>query len=221
MKKYLGTLLAFLLVLGGASMASAAANDYHFSKQDGSNMATTTDAAPSQYVTSFLANDITHGGPAFYYTDGVSLVFDDINHNFSVGVIQPTQVAGLADNLVSLSSSISSLSSTESSDVSTLSSLTSSLQTQINNLPTVQRIATTTDATGNLTWTFPTSFGSSTPVVEVTAVDNTSGALTNVQITAVSATSVSIHTNRITTVLGLLTLTTNPSVQVEIMAVSK
>lgn len=111
------------IILAGlslASIASAAAYDYHVSWQDGTNNSAIVDAAPSAFVTSFLGNDITNNVPAFYHVDGTQLVFDDGSHTLSVGSIQTSQVSGL-------DASLSTLTSNESTDSGNISSLNSSI----------------------------------------------------------------------------------------------
>lgn len=122
-RKILYTLFAGALVLTGGSFAFASAGDWHFNLQDSMNSPTTLDAAPSIYVTSLLGNDITHGGPAFYYTDGVSLVFDDVNHNLSIGTIQPSQVDTLPASLSSLDSRITATEAANTSEDASISGL--------------------------------------------------------------------------------------------------
>lgn len=134
MKKYLVPILsmAVLVAVTGASYASADAYTYHVSQQDGTNNPTTTDVTPSVYVDSLMGNDITNHTPAFYTTDNVSLVFDDIHHNLSIGTIQTSQVADLDSDLSTIGSrldgddsSLSSLSSSVSSNINSISSLNS------------------------------------------------------------------------------------------------
>lgn len=220
--RFLAPLIGLALVAGGLT-ASAAANDFHFSIRNSSDTADVTyDLPVNDTRTKFIA---MHGADATpkTYDVGEDFYFDDINQQMRLNTpLASYKIQGLDDVIASdagkaSASTVSSLSSTVSSHTSSISTL----NTKVNAIPLIQRIATSTDSSGNLTWTFPTSFGSSTPVVTVVAEDNTSGALTNVQITAKSATSVTVHSNRITTVLGLLTLTTNPSVTVDITAVSQ
>lgn len=92
-------------------------------------------------------------------------------------------------------------------------------KTKLNNLVQVQRTRVTADASGNYTWTFPTAYASGqAPIVSVVAEDS-SGSLSNVQITAVSNTSVTIHAGKITSALGILSLASNASIPVDITAV--
>lgn len=237
MRKYLKYTAPFLLVamLVGGTVASAASNDWHMSYQNSGNSLVNADVAPSAYVTSFPANDITNGGPAFYHVDGVQLVLDDTAHVLNVGLIQPSQVDGLAGVLsgftsqfttdeaaaTALASSVSSLSST----VSTVSGAAASLQFQMTSVAsalassTPQRTRVQTNTSGTYTWTFPTAYATGTvPVVEVTPEDSTSAASTDVRIVSVSNTSVTVQASRITTVLGLLSLNATPQIYVHISA---
>lgn len=223
MKKFFAPAILMSLVLG-VSLVSAASNDWHVSYQDGSNALVNADIAPSAYMTSVLANDHTNGGPAFYYTDGVQLVFDDVNHNLSVGVIQPSQVNGLVTSLSDINgqfvtdeAAVASLSGTASSLQSQMTSVTSTLASS-----SVQRTRVQTNGTGTYTWTFPVPFATSTiPVVEVTPEDATASASTDVRITSISNTSVTVQATRITTVLGLLSLNAMPQIYVHLQAMAQ
>ncbi len=84
----------------------------------------------------------------------------------------------------------------------------------------VQRVRVQTDASGSYTWNFPAPFATSTiPVVSVTPEDATASASTDVRITSVSNTSVTVQASRITTVLGLLSLNSTPQIYVHLTAV--
>lgn len=146
MKKYLAPALALALLVSatGASQVFADAYTYHISQQDSGNSPTTTDATPSAYMTSFLANDVTNGVPAFYYTDGIQFVFDDTNHNVSIGHIVTDQVTGLNDYMAGVNTrldgddtSFSTLNSSLTSLTTTVSSNTSAISTANGNITTV------------------------------------------------------------------------------------
>lgn len=138
MKKLILPVLAALVLVGftGVSYVSAAAYDYHFSAQDSMDSPTVVDAAPSAYMTSFLAHDHTNNAPAFYYTDGVQFVFDDINHNVSIGTIQTSQVAGLDAALTGYTSRLDGDDTTLTSQASTLSTLSSTQSSQASSIST-------------------------------------------------------------------------------------
>lgn len=89
---------------------------------------------------------------------------------------------------------------------------------KLDSLNKVQNATVTTDSNGNATWTYPTAYATA-PRVNATVEDATSGANTNVQIVSKTATSTTVHANRITSALGLLSLTSNPSgLVVDLMA---
>ena len=69
--------------------------------------------------------------------------------------------------------------------------------------------AITTNSAGVATWTFPNEFDF-TPVVTAVALDNTSNTLVSVKVTALSTTSVSVQVEKISIVLGVLTLAGTP-----------
>lgn len=169
MKKYLPLVLslAVLVATTGASFASAAAYDYHFSAQDSMDSLTTVDAAPSAYVTSFLAHDHTHNAPAFYYTDGVQFSFDDVNHNVSIGLIQPSQVDGLPTVLSDYGTRIG----TAEGALSTLTSLPSTVSSHTTSINTMNALSALINA--NL-------YGTST-VMTAQAASTTNGLMTQVQ----------------------------------------
>lgn len=128
MKKLLLTgLLVGVLAISSFTLANAAAFDWHVNLQDAFNSPATIDAAPDTGQTSFLGNDITHGGPAFYDVDGISLVGDDSTHRLSVGLIGPSQVDTLNASLADLDTRIT----TNTSSLSTLSSSLSSLYSTV------------------------------------------------------------------------------------------
>lgn len=83
----------------------------------------------------------------------------------------------------------------------------------------IQKNIATTNSSGVYTWTFSTAFpGGYTPTITATAVNATSGVQTNVQLTAVSNTAVSVQANNITAVLGILGLTSASSVVIHMTA---
>lgn len=135
-----------------------------------------------------------------------------------------TSISTNASNIAANASNIASLTSTVNGFPIPLqpdwTATTTSSMSFIKNKPLIQSVSSSTDASGNLTWTFPTSYGTTTPKVIAVSEDSTSGALSNVQITAKSGTSVTIHATRLATVLGLLSLTSNPSVTVDLIATS-
>lgn len=89
---------------------------------------------------------------------------------------------------------------------------------KLDSLNKVQSGVVTTDSSGNATWTYPTAYATA-PRVSATVEDATSGANTNVQIVSKTATSTTVHANRITSALGILSLTSNPSgLVVDLMA---
>lgn len=90
-------------------------------------------------------------------------------------------------------------------------------KSKLDSLPKVQRIRATTDSSGAYTFTFPTAFGN-IPVVS-TDIENTAAGLTQVYITSVSSTSVSIQTARASNILGILTLQSAPQLTVHIVAI--
>lgn len=97
--------------------------------------------------------------------------------------------------------------------------MSGAMVTKLAATPTIQRTRVTTDGSGNYTWTFPTSFGSSTPIVSA-VVEDSSSAFSNVQVTSVSGSSVTVHAGKLTSTLGILTLATNATVPVDLIAIS-
>lgn len=67
----------------------------------------------------------------------------------------------------------------------------------------------TTNSAGASTWTFPNEFDF-TPVISAVALDNTANTLVNVKVTALSTTSVSVQVEKVSIVLGVLTLAGTP-----------
>lgn len=139
--------------------------------------------------------------------NGTSLVVQNVPEN---------QIAGLSADLASLYSDKAS-----TTDMVALSGTVSTLNSQVGSIlplaTSVQRAVVTTSGSGTYTWTYPNSYGTSTPVVIGVAEDSSSGS-TNVQILSKSATSTTIQTSRITSALGILSIAMNPSVKVDIMA---
>lgn len=95
----------------------------------------------------------------------------------------------------------------------------------LSNLPAsttpVQRAMVMTDSSGNATWTYPIAYTASTTPVVSAVVEDATGALSNVQITAKSNTSVSIHAMKVTSALGILSLAANTSVPVDMMVIAQ
>lgn len=110
-------------------------------------------------------------------------------------------------------------------DTSSLATVaTSGSYNDLTNKPTIQaiqRVRAQTDASGNYTWTYPNAYASGTiPVIGNTLEDGTANAITNIQITAISNTSVTVRVARSVPVLGILNFSTNPQVYVHLTAVT-
>lgn len=98
---------------------------------------------------------------------------------------------------------------------------TSGSYTDLTNKPTIvtaQKLRVQTNSSGTYTWTFPTPYATGTlPIVSASGEDATTG-LTNLQITAISNTSVTVQSYRITSALGILSLSSTPQIYVHLMA---
>lgn len=190
--KYLApALLGFLTVF---TLASASAYDWHIDWQDGMDSPGTVDVAPSAYVTSFLAHDHTNNAPAFYYVDGVQLVFDDVYHNFSVGMIQPSQVDGLPLILSDINSRFTtdeSAVSTLNSTMSTMSGTVSSMSATIAALPIPFNVAT-----------FMGNNASTSPYIATSIKNGFLSSTDKVKLDAIQSPSASSATRSLTTGTG-------------------
>lgn len=135
------------------------------------------------------------------------------DHSTRIAASEST-IASHTSSINSLSTAISAIPSPVQADYNATSTSASNF---IKNKPLMQRTRATSDGSGNYTWTFPTAY-SAAPIVTAIVEDNTSGALGNVQITAISSTSVTLHASRLTTILGLLTMNNNASIPIDIIA---
>jgi len=90
--------------------------------------------------------------------------------------------------------------------------------------PLIQRTSVTTDSSGVITWTYPTSFGA-TPVISA-VVNGANTSVWNAQITSKSSTSVTIQVKRNTptflSLLGvdILSVNSSPQATVDIVAIA-
>lgn len=230
-KIMLGAVLAGSLIIG-AQLAIAAGYDWHFSTRNSTDTAdVSTDlnisgSFPEILVTNPATRlpEILQMAGAFdvnFDTDQVNVAIigeDKVNHlELDLAAIN----ASLADK--ASSASVSSLSSSVSSSLSSISSTLSALgsTTSVLASSSLKRIRVQTDTSGTYTWTFPTAFASGTvPVIMATPEDATAGASTDVRITSISNTSVTVQTSRITTVLGLLSLNATPQIYVHLTAIA-
>lgn len=159
---------------------------------------------------------------------GRNLVYDGDNNEIDCTCLSQSetesQINGKAD--VSHTQPISSITDLQSTlnslqtqigmvgglATATSSGLMSSAQfTKINGIKTQLSIRVQSDGNGAYTWVYPSSTFSQAPVVSGLVEDSTSGALTNVQVTANSATSTTFQVRRAVTVLGIVNITTNPA----------
>lgn len=186
----------------------------------------------------FLGYKVDNGGIGYYQyffpaggigISGANFYVSPDTIEYTSGVFLRSVVDGKASSS-DLSSLASGIPGTVASTIaSLLSNSTSTLSTSIAayegnwtatsgpsvilNKPTIPNVemgSCTTDSSGNCTWTYPTAF-SGTPKVVPAANQGTTGTLTNAQVTSKNSTSVTIHVNTLASVLGLLTLTGNPS----------
>lgn len=169
--------------------------------------------------------------------------------SLSVGPIVEDKVLGLVDDISFLKTGLASATSTISSyndsitllntRVATLNGwfanigtttqylasstasgiMSSTDKVKLDSLVKVQRTRVTTDSSGNYTWTFPTAYASGQPPIVSVVGEDSSSALSNVQITSISNTSVTVHAGKITSALGILSLTSNATIPIDLTAV--
>lgn len=211
MKKYLLS-IALLGVFGFATLVSATAYDWHLNLR---NSTDTDDAAFDLTVGESAATRIltTYGAthlPRLYSLEETYMTFDDINGTLHLQDLPISKILALQATLDTINSATSTINSQISTLTSDLAQATSS----------IQRLRVQTNTSGTYIWTFPRPFASSTiPVVEVVAEDSSVG-MTNAQITSLSSTTVTIQVNRLSTLLGILTLNSTPQVYIDITAIN-
>lgn len=217
-KIMLGMVLVGSLMVG-AQMVSAAAYDWHVYTRNSTDTGdVVTDLPLSSLQWQFVATDPATHLPHIWGTDD-SLEWNTDTYTFNVGIINQSEVRDLISDLNTIRSDVNNRHLK-----STVDAATTSLQSQINSMnaasTTIQKLRVQTDSSGSYTWTFPTAFASGTmPVVTATPEDATGSASTDVRITAVSTTSVTVQATRITSVLGILSLNTTPQIYVHLTAV--
>ena len=222
MRTLLALFVAGGLALGFAPGAHAAAYDWLFELKDQFDSQFTQAVAPiqdSQYH--LLAKNPVAYDPMWLGIGGG--LFVDGN-TLKVDTIPMSSVTSLDSTITTINSNIAGKANTSHfHSVGQISSFYEGVENGIassTQVVKVQRIATTTDTSGVYTWTFPQAFATGTvPVVTGMTVDSTSGAMSNVQITSISNTQVTVQARRLSTILGILTLTTNPQVTVHLTAV--
>lgn len=216
------TLLAAVLLVGliVPSVSQAAAFDWLWTLNDDMG-------SPYTYP---IPGDLSPNEPRvlIYRTDHLPYLAQlnggihiDGDGRFSIDDEPESKITNLVSDLASLQSQINGKANTSHTHSPTdISGISSYVDTKIASSTLIaQRVRVQTNGTGGYTWTFPTAFSASTtPVIEVTPEDATSAASTDVRITAVSNTSVTIQASRLTTVLGLLSLNSTPQIYVHITA---
>lgn len=218
MRKYLAVFSLAVLFLGAAANVAHADSYYwHLNWNDGSDTPQVSNLFLDGNYQYFVASNQSTRAPELWTFD-TSFHWNEDTKQIGVGNISQDNVDLLVPALASKVAT-----STYNTQVDSFNTSIASLNTRFNAFGSstdVQRISVQTDTSGNYTWTYPKTYPVGTlPVVNVISEDSTSGALTNVQITSKSRTAVSIHSSRLTTVLGILTLASNPQVYVDIMAV--
>lgn len=193
---------------------------------------------PSSHVHSWA--DITSGKPTTLSGYGITDGFTTANarsaisltttgsgaatYNSSTGVLNvPTPAADLITGVTSPLAVNSGTLSIGSASTIVAGTMSASDKAKLDALPTIQRTTITTNTSGVATWTFPTAFGV-VPRIACTPNDSAATTQVDVKITAKSATSVTIQVNKLTPVLGVLTLLTSTNIgatDVEIIAVSQ
>lgn len=201
--KSLGGFLALALVLSGsvftsAPKAHAAAWDFLANYKNGSNVTTPLVISPTTGLAGLLSI------PAF------------VSNEDNTGTWLPV-LAGAGDGICTTSNILSvTVDCIASEDGST--TLRSDLDYRVDKRD-FQAGSVTTDSNGNATLTFAHTMSTSNPIISATAFDTSGTNITNVQVVSKSATSTTVHVNRLASVLGILTLTTNASgVSVDITA---
>lgn len=227
MKKLTTGLLAAAFLFGGAaSITHAAPFDWSITHRDSTDSSDVTTNVHPQSIADgarfipYIEGRTESGGPDSAVYNMLSV---GSGINFAGGTLSVTPYSiettdgHLSDTLTAMNASTTANVSAIASNASAITANTSA----INSLPLVQRATVTTDSSGNYTWTFPTAYASTTvPKITATSLDATAG-MSNAKITSRSATSVSIHVDKLATILGLLTLSNNSSVPVDIIAVSQ
>lgn len=240
-KKLLTSLLAIVALFGIAAPAFAASYDMNWSLQDSgdSTVPYAMSIPPNNNFGIMGVSDTTHM-PFWFYPgaglewNGTSLVvsgvpasnitglggiLDTINASFATTT---SAITTIQSTLMGIGGSGGSVVQTDWSEASTTATdfiknkpslstvATSGAYSDLSGKPLIQSGSCTTDGSGNCTVTFGTTF-SGTPKVAVTAIQSTTGTLTNAQVTSKSTSAVTIHVNTLATVLGLLTLTSTAS----------
>lgn len=226
LKLGLGT-LAILAILGSSvGIALATSNDWHTSVRNGTDTADVAIniTAPTTGEPQLLTFNPTSGLPEWFDIVHPGLNFNSV-HQLEIGHFSIDHVENLEALLAgkASTSTVNALSSSISASISTINTNITSVNSDVGfvydyfSAQTPQRIRVQTNSSGTYTWTFPTPYDS-VPVINVVAEDATSNVLTNAQVISVSTTTVVVQARRVSTILGILTLTTNPQVYVHITA---
>lgn len=207
-------LIGTLGILLAAGITSATAYDWHFLIENDTNNGNIAYDLPIPGDTGDRIITLNGFSKFPEFTGiGTGLVHDA--YGLSVSGVPISAVTNLQSTIDSTNSNVTALTSSLTTTNSNVSTLNATLASS-----TVKRIRVQTASNGSYTWTFPTAFGTSTmPVITAVAEDGTAG-ITNVQITSLSNTSVSIQVSRLTSVLGILTLNTTPQVYVHLEAMN-
>lgn len=224
MKKYLGSILVVLALF--LVIAAPALADDVLRFTIGSTVSTTTsvfDVALPTSGTKFLAFEAGTSTPTFMDIDPTEFEWNTSANQLEFKAAEISQITGLTASIDAINASIATKATPAN-----ITSAISPVQDQLNTVATNnfiretynQRVRAQTNSSGTYTWTYTNAYASgTTPIIAAVAEDSSGGALTNVQITSISNTSVTVQARRVSTILGVLTLTTNPQVYVHLRAV--
>lgn len=145
MKNLIRVLLAGVLVIGGASIASATAYDWHFPVQDDMDSPTTIDLAPSGTDYQFVMNNpSTHQPELWGFTDPSQLTFHTDTKTIDINGLDIMDTGHLTEALADLQTNIDTGDATLNSAITTtntnLSTTNSTLSTHISNESTTNSI---------------------------------------------------------------------------------
>lgn len=215
MKKYLASLgIAVTLISSLGASAAFADTPYQFhidtTPDIGGNYTSTFDVDTNDFSNGYLFGIQKADHATAMIKAGSGLVFS--GNQLNVDGVDQTHISGLSEVLSNKAST---------STVNALATRMTNAENNIGALHRTEQVRAQTNTSGIYTWTFETPLPTGQlPIVMAVAEDATTGAMSNVQITAISNTSVTIQTRRITSVLGILGLNTTPQLYVDLVAVS-